>query len=153
MLLLVFRAGRETYGLDARSVLEVAPYPECTPLAHAPAWVAGLAIWHGQTIPVIDLSALLTGSPAPALLSTRLILVDYMKPGGQTHPLGLVAEKAVETVSMDESQQAPPKVAVPDAPYLDGTCDSAGRLIHRLKVNELLPDSVRALLFPVPEVV
>lgn len=152
MLLLVFQAGGQTYGLDALGVLEVAPYPTCTPLPHAPAWVAGLATWHGSTIPVIDLSALLAGEPAPALLSTRLIVVDYVTPDGPTYPLGLVAEKAVETVMLDESRQEPHKVAIPDAPYLNGTSDCAGRLIHRLTVDELLPASVRALLFRAPEV-
>ena len=152
MLLLVFQAGRETYGLDARSVLEVAPYPVCTPLAHAPNWVVGLSIWHGNTIPVIDLSSLLEAAPAPVLLSTRLIVVDYVTRKGLTQPLGLVAEKVVETIMLSDSQQAPPKVAIPDAPYLNGTHDYAGRLIHKLTVDELLPAHVRALLFPAPEV-
>jgi len=151
MLLLVFQAGGETYGLNARAVREVAPYPVCTPLAHAPTWVAGLSVWRGETIPVIDVSALLTGTPAPALLSTRLIVVDYRARNGSAQALGLVAEKAVETVMLSEAAEAPAKVAIPDAPYLNGTYDCAGRLIHKMTVDELLPAEVRALLFPAPE--
>ena len=46
----------------------------------------------------------------------------------------------------------PQKVTIPDAPYLDGTTEHGGRLIQRLAVEDLLPVSVRDLLFPEPEV-
>lgn len=151
MLLLIFQAGRQTYGLNVRSVLEVAPYPECTPLAHAPAWAAGLIRWRGHPMPVIDLSALLTGTPALPLLSTRLIVVDYETGNGRMHPLGLVAEKAVETVPLEDARQQPRQIAVPDAPYLAGASEVAGRLIHHVNIGDLLPAPVRALLFPAAE--
>ena len=148
MLLLTFQAGGHTYGLDARNIIQVTPYPACTPLPHAPAYVAGLVTWRGCTVPVIDLSALLEGTPAQPLLSTRILVVDYPQPGGGSQPLGLLAEKAVETVVEDETRCEPQKVTIPDAPYLDGTAEHAGRLIQRLTVEELLPPSVRQLLFP-----
>ena len=148
MLLLIFQAGGETYGLDTRNVIEVAPYPVCTALPHAPAFVAGLATWRGRTVPVIDLSALIAGTPARPLLSTRLIVVEYAAPEGRSHPLGLVAEKAVETIVLDETRGEPQKVMIPEAPYLNGTVEHAGRLVQRLALDELLPASVRALLFP-----
>ena len=148
MLLLTFQAGGQTYGIDARSVIQVAPYPTCTPLPHAPAYIAGLATWRGQTLPVIDLSALLDGNPARPLLSTRLLIVDYPRAEGGARPLGLLVERAVETVREDEIRCEPQKVAIPEAPYLNGTADHDGPLIQRLAVEELLPPSVRQLLFP-----
>ena len=151
MLLFTFQAGGQTYGLDARNVIQVAPYPICTPLPRAPAYVAGLVTWRGRTVPVIDLSALMDGTPARPWLSTRLLVIDYALPNGRSCPLGLVAEKAVETIVCEETQCEPQKVTIPDAPYLDGTSEHDGRLIQRLTVNELLPASVRELLFPEPE--
>ena len=151
MLLLIFQAGGQTYGLDTRNIIEVAPYPVCVPLPHAPAYVAGLATWRGRTVPVIDLPALIAGTPARPLLSTRLLVVEYATPDGRSHPLGLVAEKAVETIAFEEARREPQKVKIPDAPYLDGTAEHAGRLIQRLTLDELLPASVRDLLFPEPE--
>jgi chemotaxis-related protein WspB len=151
MLLLIFQAGGQTYGLDTRNIIEVAPYPLCTPLPHAPTYVAGIATWRGRTVPVIDLSALIAGTPAPPLLSTRLLVVDYATPDGRSHPLGLVAEKASETIVFEETRHEPQKVKIPDAPYLDGTAEHAGRLVQRLALDELLPASVRVLLFPESE--
>ena len=151
MLLLTFQAGGQTYGIDARSVIQVAPYPACTPLPHAPAYIAGLATWRGRTLPVIDLSALLEGAPARSLLSTRLLIVDYPCPKGGSQPFGLLVEKAVETIKQDETRCEPQKVSIPEAPYLDGTAEHDGQLIQRLAVEELLPPSVRQLLFPSEE--
>jgi len=151
MLLLIFQAGGQTYGLDTRNVIEAAIYPLCTPLPHAPAYVAGLATWRGRTVPVIDLSALFAGTPARPLFSTRLLIVEYTTPEGRSHPLGLVAEKAVETIVLEETRREPQKVKIPDAPYLDGTVEHAGRLVQRVALDDLLPVSVRALLFPESE--
>ena len=151
MLLLIFQAGNQTYGLDTRNVIEVAPYPVCTPLPHAPAYIAGLATWRGGTVPVIDLVALIEGHPARPLLSTRLIVVEYATPDGRSHPLGLVAEKAVETIVFEQTRHEPQKVKIPDAPYLNGTADSAGRVVQQLALDELLPATVRDLLFPESE--
>jgi len=151
MLLLLFQAGGQTYGLDTRSVIQVAPYPLCTPLPHAPAYVAGLATWRGRTVPVIDLVALIAGTPARPLLSTRLLVVEYATPDGRSHPLGLVAEKAVETILFEQARREPQKVKIPDAPYLNGTAQHAGRVVQRLSLDELLPASVRDLLFPESE--
>jgi chemotaxis-related protein WspB len=148
MLLLTFQAGGQTYGIDARNVIQVAPYPACTPLPHAPAFITGLAAWRGRTLPVIDLSALLDGTPARPLLSTRLLIIDYSRAEGGSQPLGLLAEKAVEAIKQDETNCEPQKVTIPEAPYLKGTAEHDGRLIQRLAVEELLPPSVRQLLFP-----
>ena len=151
MLLLTFQAGGQVYGLDARSVVQVAPFPTCTPLPHAPAFVAGLITWRGCTVPVIDISVLLENTPSRPLLSTRLVVIDYPQPDGGSQPLGLLVEKAVETAKPDETRREPQKVTIPDAPYLNGTAEHDGKLIQRLTVEDLLPALVRRLLFPNPE--
>jgi chemotaxis-related protein WspB len=148
MLLLTFQVGGQTYGIDARNVIQVAPYPACTPLPHAPAYIAGLATWRGRTLPVIDLCALLEGTPARPLLSTRLLIVDYPRLKDGSQALGLLVEKAVETIKQDETRCEPRKVTIPEAPYLNGTAEHDGRLIQRLAVEELLDPFVRQLLFP-----
>ena len=151
MLLLTFQAGDQSYAIDARDVIQVVPYPVCTPLPHAPTYVAGLATWRRKTLPVIDLSALLHGIPARPLLSTRLLIVDFPRAEGTSQPLGLLVERAVEALKQDETSCEPQKVAIPEAPYLNGTAQRDGRVVQRLTVEELLPPSVRQLLFPIME--
>jgi chemotaxis-related protein WspB len=148
MLLLVFEAGGNRYGLDAREVVEVAPYALCRPLPQAPAYVAGLAGYRGNSIPVIDLSTLLAGTPARRLLSTRLIVVSYPCGDGQSRPLGLLAENAIETVRCREDELQPLPVELKEAPYLGQTVRRTHGLIQRVTVAELLPPHVKAVLFP-----
>jgi chemotaxis-related protein WspB len=143
MLLIVFEAGAERFGLDVSRVREVLPVPTLRPLPSAPEYVAGLFDYHGTLVPVIDLSRLLMGQPARLLLSTRIVLVEY----GETHLLGLLAERATETVSCREEDCLPAGVTVTGAPYLGPILNDKDGMIQRVTVEELLPESVRETLF------
>jgi chemotaxis-related protein WspB len=143
MLLLVFQAGAERFGLEASRIVEVLPAPLLRPIPAAPDYIAGLFDYHGTIVPVIDMSCLLAGETARPLLSTRIVLVDY----GGSHLLGLLAEQATETVSCGEEDWRPSGVAVENAPYLNGILRRGNDMIQRVTVEELLPESVRETLF------
>ena len=64
MLLLILEAGGMRYGVPASRIVELLPAPELRPLPGTPAFVRGVFSYHGSIVPVIDLSALLTGRPA-----------------------------------------------------------------------------------------
>jgi chemotaxis-related protein WspB len=142
MLLLVFQAGRERYGLDVSRIVEVIPAPLLRPVPWAPEHVAGLFDYHGAIVPVIDMSRILAGESARMLLSTRVVLVDY----DGSNVLGLLAERATETVSFREEDWRPSGLAVGGARYLGGILKHADGMIQRVTVEELLPDSVRETL-------
>ncbi len=146
MVLIVFQAGKERFGLDAAEVVEMAPPAAPRTLPHAPAYVAGLLNYRGETVPVIDVSALLTGAPAPLLMSTRLILTRY---GGRL--LGLLAERAVETAACNPTDLQPMPVAVEEAAYLGPVLLDGAGTIQKITVSELLTAPVRELLFPAEE--
>lgn len=143
MLLLVFQAGTQRFGLDAADVIEVAPALDCRAVPHAPPYIAGLANYRGKTAPVIDVSALLSGVPAALFLSTRTVMVRYR---GQA--LGLLVERAVETVACRESDLQAMPVTVEGARYLGPILMEAAGAIQKIAVEGLLPEDVRASLFP-----
>ena len=60
-LFLVFYIGDERYALAATDVVEVLARLPLKPIAHAPAWVAGVFSHRGQMVPVIDISAMTFG--------------------------------------------------------------------------------------------
>ncbi|MDB6442887.1 MULTISPECIES: chemotaxis protein CheW [Pseudomonas] len=149
MLFLQFRIGNERYALAATDVVEVLPRMPLKPIARAPSWVAGVFAWRGTVVPVIDLCSLTFGQPAEIRTSTRLVLVHY-RPEGQSaeQVLGLILEQATDTLRCDPEQFQPYGLDNRQAPYLGPVREDAQGLLQWVRVNDLLDESVRALLFP-----
>ena len=127
---------------------EVLPRLPLKPIAHAPLWVAGIFAHRGAMVPVIDLSALTFGEPAQARTSTRLVLVNYKpEPWLEARWLGLILEQATETLRCQPDEFQPYGVDTGEAPYLGPVRQDAQGLLQRIEVNDLLPDTVHALLY------
>ncbi|CAH0298532.1 chemotaxis protein CheW [Pseudomonas brassicacearum] len=150
-LFLVFCIGHERYALQAIDVVEVLPRLPLKPIARAPSWVAGVFAWRGTVVPVIDLCALTFGQNAKARTSTRLVLVRYQDDAQQAgQVLGLILEQATDTVRCDPADFKPYGLDNRQAPYLGPVREDAQGLLQWVRVNDLLDESVRALLFPAP---
>lgn len=147
MLFILFHIGPDRYALEARAVAEVLPLVALKHIPQAPPGVAGLFDYRGAPVPVIDLSAMIVGRAAQPRLSTRILLVHYTAPGGTRHLLGLIAEKATETVSRDPSAFVAPGVNSAATPYLGPVSPDTHGFIQRVEIDQLLPDAMRALLF------
>lgn len=150
-LFLLFRIGSERYALRATEVAEVLPRVPLKPIARAPHWVAGVFAYRGAVVPVIDLSALTFGQPAEARTSTRLVLVNYRPDDAEsTQWLGLILEQATDTLRCHPEDFQPYGLDNREAPYLGPVREDAQGLLQWVRVNDLLDDAVRALLFPDP---
>ncbi|MGJ7497968.1 chemotaxis protein CheW [Variovorax sp. RT4R15] len=147
MLFLLFQLGGERYALDAGQVVAVLPRLDVKVIPHAPSAVAGLCQYRGAPVPVIDLSELALGRPSANRLSTRIVLVHFPDPADGPHLLGLLAERATETLHREPADFVPAGVSVDAASYLGPVSADARGLIRRIEVQHLLPPSLRALLF------
>ncbi|WP_372821416.1 chemotaxis protein CheW [Pseudomonas parafulva] len=144
VLYLLFHIGEQRFALDVREVIEVLPLRPLKPIAQAPVWVAGILGHRGALVPVIDLSSLTFGAPAPQRTSTRLVLVRYDN-GLQ---LGLVLEQATNTLRCQPDEFQPYGLDNSEARYLGPVRQDAQGLLQRIQVDDLLSDAVRLLLFP-----
>ncbi|WP_426156142.1 chemotaxis protein CheW [Pseudomonas sp. TSRC2-2] len=150
-LFLLFRIGSERYALRATEVAEVLPRLPLKPIARAPQWVAGVFAYRGAVVPVIDLSALTFGQPAKERTSTRLVLVNYQPEQSQPAQwLGLILEQATDTLRCHPDDFQPYGLDNREAPYLGPVREDAQGLLQWVRVNDLLDDAVRGLLFPEP---
>jgi chemotaxis-related protein WspB len=160
-LYLLFRIGGDRYALDAGDVVEVLGMRMLKQVPGAPAWVAGMLDRRGVPVPVIDMSQLAGKSAAAAVTSTRLALVRYGvdaadggnggnsgNSGNGGRLLGLILEQATETVHYDPAAFKPYGLDNPGARYLGPVLSDAHGMVQAVKVADLLPASVRALLYP-----
>lgn len=151
-LYLLFRIAEQRFALDAHEVVEVLPRLPLKPIAHAPDWVAGVLAHRGALVPVIDVGALSFGMPAPVRTSTRLVLVHYRAdPLRPELLLGLILEQATDTLRCLPEAFQPYGLDNQQAPYLGPVREDAHGLVQRIGVQDLLSDSVRALLYPLPD--
>ncbi|MGH8353401.1 MAG: chemotaxis protein CheW [Pseudomonas sp.] len=146
-LFLLFRLGAERYALEAREVAKVLPWVRLKPIAQAPPWVAGVFAHRGELVPVLDLGLLLGGQPALARTSTRTVLVHYRR-GAQAHLLGLLLEQATDTLRCNPADFRDYGLDNQGAPYLGPVFEGAQGLVQWVRVQDLLPAAVQALLFP-----
>ncbi|MBN1290616.1 MAG: purine-binding chemotaxis protein CheW [Candidatus Latescibacteria bacterium] len=147
MLLILFNAGNERFGIDVEHVIEVAPLVRFRKAPHTPNYVAGLFNYRGTIVPVIDLTALIAKKPSKPLLSTRIILVKYVFSKDSEHILGLMAEKVMETITCSEDDFQPPGIDSDTSHYLGDVMYDTDGMIQKISFEKLFPDSLKKLLF------
>ena len=150
MLFLQFQLGQDRYVIDCSEVVEVLPLLEIKQIPQAPSGVVGVFNYRGQPVPVVDLSELALDRPAPRHMSTRIVVVRHPDGKGDFHPLGLIVEKASETVRRDRADFADSGVVNGNAPYLGPVAADAAGLVQWIEVGKLLPAAIRDMLFAQP---
>ncbi|MDQ1277756.1 MAG: chemotaxis-related protein WspB [Thermodesulfobacteriota bacterium] len=151
MLVLQFRVGGDYYGLEGRTIIEVAPLVTLRSIPHAAAYVAGLFNYRGRLVPVIDLSALLIAVPSRPLMSTRIVLVNYELAPGIPKILGLIAEGATEVISCDHKRMQSPGMAIEGAPYLGKIWVDERKSLQLIDLPKIMPAELRIALFAARE--
>ena len=148
MLFLIFQIGNDRYALDANQVAVVLPPATCKQVPDAPAWVSGIFSYEGRNVPVLDVSMLALGQAAAQRLSTRLLLAHYTPAGQAPQLLGLIVEKATDTLRCEAADFTASGLLHENARYLGPVMRHEGALIQWIKVEDMLDEAVQALLFP-----
>jgi chemotaxis-related protein WspB len=147
MLFLLFQLGKERYALEAARVVEVVPLLALTQFPNPPRGLAGIFNYRGRPVPVVDLCELTVGQPASERLSTRIIIVNYTDANGTRRLVGLIAERATETLRRDRRDFIDPGINVGGASYLGPVLIDGDRSIQLVHEQRLLSESVRDLIF------
>ena len=150
MLFLIFQLGKDWYALDTAQIVEVLPRLACKEIPQAPAGVAGVFNYHGDPVPLVDLADLSLGNQSRGQMSTRIILVNYIEPSGETHLLGLLAEQTTETIRREKTDFVDAGVSADGAPFLGPVTKDKRGLIQLIEPGKLLPQSLCDALFRQP---
>jgi chemotaxis-related protein WspB len=138
MLVLTFQIGNNRLALDIRRVREVVPRVELKRSPTGPAWLAGLFVYRGRAVPVIDLHQLLAGGECPHHLSSRIILVPRVDAtSGEESLLGLLAAQVADLREVEPGHTLP----VGGMPGLGTPLVDRDGILHLLDLDRLIPTS------------
>ena len=144
MLVLLFYLGDVMYTIKCDKVREVAPVVKLKQVPQTPEYFAGLFNYRGMIVPVIDLCRLIQGRPCQMRMSTRIILVDYMKEDNTPYVMGLMAERVTEAVRKADNAFVSPGINMQQVPYLGGILMEDKKMIQYIDLD-LLPHSFHFL--------
>lgn len=141
MLALTFQVGQERFALEVNHVAALVPRVPLRPAAGAPPWLAGVFVYRGTVVPVIDLHRFLGAGECPPHLSSRIILV--LIPGADDGRLaGLLAGRVDSLLTIDTP--AGQHTALPGCGELGPVVTDESGVIRLLDVERLLPESFRS---------
>ena len=147
MLLLSFHIGSEGYTLAAKDIVEILPLTRIKEIPQAPDFVLGLLDYRGSPIPVIDLCQLTEHRSCKKVLSSRIILVNYLDANKQPHILGITAEKVTETIELKHKDFNDSGITIEEAPFLGAVTNKDDSIIQFIEINNLLPKNIQSMLF------
>ena len=147
MLFLLFRLDDDRYALDAGEIVEIIPTVTVKRIPQAAPGIAGVIDYRGAPVPLVDFHELSLGRPAQRRLDTRIVIVHYPDMRGEDRLLGLLVERATETLRRAPEDFSDPGVNPEKAPYLGPVTADEHGLIQRIALDRLLPPSVRDQLF------
>lgn len=150
MLFVLFHLGKDRYALEAGRVVEIVPLLALKKFPQSPRGVAGMFIYHGRPVPALDLCALMLGRPAVEHLSTRILIVNYRPGPGPEQLVGLIAERATETIRRDPKEFVSATGPVAALPFLGPMLTDERGAIQLLNPESLLQERTQALLFAPP---
>jgi purine-binding chemotaxis protein CheW len=134
---LLFSLNGARYGVEARSVLEIAWLPELTPVEEAPPYIAGVVNLRGRIEPVMNLSVRLGHPPQRYQLSDSMVMLQ-----ADDMIMGVIVSEAHDVVGIPAAAIEPPSHYDGDTPayvhFLAGSAKVGDEIIMLMDVQRLL---------------
>ena len=133
--LISFAIGDDQYGVDIMAVREIKGWTDITPLPRQPQYVRGVLNLRGVIVPIVDLRCRFGQGLTQA---TALHIVIIVHIAGK--PVGLLADRVLDIVSLDETQIKPvPRVAQAQRlNFLSGLVTTEDAMIALIDLPNLL---------------
>lgn len=135
------------YILSTSDVIEIVPGIKLTHVPNVPKYVSGLCNYRGDSVPVVDLCELILNRPSSRKLSTRIILMKINIDGVEEKTIGLMVEKATETVKIEEESFIDSGVHNKDMPFIGPVVADGHGLVTRIMPGEIFRKVDKELLF------
>lgn len=133
----VFKLGREEYGIDIMNVREIVQYQESVKIPNAPKFVEGIINFRGNVIPIVCLKKRFGMEGRTADANTRIIVINLNE-----KQIGFLVDEASQTVRLDDSNinPTPDIIAGIDRRYITGVGKLDERLIILIDLERVLTE-------------
>ena len=133
--LISFAIGDDQYGVDIMAVREIKGWTAITHLPKQPDYVRGVLNLRGVVMPIIDLRCRFGQGLTEATPLHIVIIVQIA-----SKPIGLLADRVLDIVSLDEVQIQPvPRIAQASrVEFLSGLATIDGAMIALIDLSNLL---------------
>jgi purine-binding chemotaxis protein CheW len=133
--LISFAIGDDQYGVDIMAVREIKGWTDITPLPRQSEYVRGVLNLRGVIVPIVDLRCRFGQGLTKATPLHIVIIVQIA-----AKPIGLLADRVLDIVSLDETQIKPvPKVAQSQRmSFLSGLITTEAGMIALIDLSNLL---------------
>ncbi len=137
----------ERYLIPTADVIEVAPYVKPREISGAPDYIVGMIDYRGETLPLVDICFLLSGTPCKVVLCSRILIGQINSPDGEVVTVGWLFDGVTETLRIDEAQFKEPPLHLEGVPYLGDVATDEKGIMQRMVVQQILPEEAYAILF------
>ena len=133
--LIAFRIGSQEFCVDIMSVREIRGWTPATPLPRSPGYMKGVINLRGVIVPIVDLRCRFGQGLTKATPLHIVIIVQIA-----AKPIGLLADRVLDIVSLDETQIKPvPRVAQSSrVSFLSGLVTTEAGMIALIDLPNLL---------------
>jgi purine-binding chemotaxis protein CheW len=133
----VFKLGREEYGVNIMQVQEIGPYQEPVKVPNTPDFVEGVMNLRGSVIPVLSLKKRFNIPGQELTENTRSIVINF-----GSKQIAFIVDDASEVLTLDtaEIQETPEIIAGVDRKYITGIGKKGDRLLIILDLSFLLDE-------------
>jgi len=133
--LVVFRLGREWYGVEITKVKEVIKAGKITYLPSSPEHIAGIINLRGYILSVTDLKTIFSLTHEEPTAKTRIIAIE-----SGILETGFLVDEVVESIEVPVSKIELALLTIPaeGAKYIEGQCKVDDKLIALVNVEKVL---------------
>lgn len=131
----IFRLGKEEYGVPISKVKEIVQYKGATKLPGTTAAIAGIINLRGKIIPVIDLAIYLSVGQCQNVDRRAVILESGH------YSIAVLVDEVTQVINIDEeSIQAAPSASQFESRFVEGIGKTGDRLLILLNMSQLVAE-------------
>jgi purine-binding chemotaxis protein CheW len=133
--IVVFKLGKEEYGISILQVQEIKRMTDITRVPHTPDYLRGVINLRGSVLPVVDLRKRLNLPPQENTDDTRIIIVKV-----EEIVVGMIVDSVTEVTAIQGDQIESPNSVAGEvaANYLSGVGKKDDRLLILLSLEDII---------------